>query len=59
MKPEAGDGTPDFILPDAEGRKHSLKDLLAGHKALVLYFYPKRRYTGLHDRGLRVQGLAA
>jgi peroxiredoxin Q/BCP len=41
MKPEVGDRAPDFVLPDAEGRKHSLRDLLAGHKALVLYFYPK------------------
>jgi peroxiredoxin len=59
MKPEAGDRAPDFVLPDAEGRKHSLRDLLAGHKALVLYFYPKDDTPGWHNRGLRVQGLAA
>ncbi|MEM4187195.1 MAG: peroxiredoxin [Candidatus Caldarchaeum sp.] len=41
MKPEAGDKAPEFTLPDAEGKQHSLKDLLAGHRALVLYFYPR------------------
>ncbi|MEM2483204.1 MAG: peroxiredoxin [Candidatus Caldarchaeum sp.] len=41
MKPEPGDRAPDFTLPDPEGREHGLKDLLAGHKALVLYFYPR------------------
>ncbi|MDW7978638.1 MAG: peroxiredoxin [Candidatus Caldarchaeum sp.] len=41
MKPAEGDKAPDFRLPDSEGRVRSLRDLLEGHKALVLYFYPK------------------
>ncbi len=41
MKPEPGDKAPDFTLPDADGRLHSLRDLLEGYKWLVLYFYPK------------------
>ncbi|MEM0383928.1 MAG: peroxiredoxin [Candidatus Caldarchaeum sp.] len=41
MKPEAGDKAPDFSAPDQDGRVRSLRDLLHGYKALVLYFYPK------------------
>ncbi len=41
MKPEPGDKAPDFTLPDAHGHLHSLKDLLAGYRGLVLYFYPR------------------
>lgn len=36
-----GEKAPDFRLPDHEGRVVGLADLLAGHEALVLYFYPK------------------
>ena len=36
-----GDRAPDFRLPDHEGRVVGLADLLVGHKALVLYFYPR------------------
>ncbi|MEM0349538.1 MAG: peroxiredoxin [Candidatus Caldarchaeum sp.] len=41
MKPEPGDKAPDFELPDHQGRKTSLKQLLQSGRALVLYFYPK------------------
>ncbi|MEM1943266.1 MAG: peroxiredoxin [Candidatus Caldarchaeum sp.] len=41
MKPEPGDKAPDFSAPDQDGRVRSLKELLQGYKALVLYFYPK------------------
>lgn len=37
--PKAGSPAPDFNLPDAKGKTHSLADY-AG-KWLVLYFYPK------------------
>ena len=37
--PKAGQAAPDFVLPDQNGRSHSLKEY-AG-KWLVLYFYPK------------------
>jgi len=41
MKPEPGDKAPDFTLPDQSGRLVSLKDLLKGYRALILYFYPR------------------
>ncbi|MCS7134018.1 MAG: peroxiredoxin [Candidatus Caldarchaeum sp.] len=41
MKPGPGDRAPDFTALDSEGRTLSLRDLLKGHKLLVLYFYPK------------------
>ena len=36
---KVGDKAPDFSLPDATGKIHSLKDFKG--KKLVLYFYPK------------------
>ncbi|MDW8084481.1 MAG: peroxiredoxin [Candidatus Caldarchaeum sp.] len=41
MKPEPGDKAPDFVATDSDGKTVTLKDLLTGYKALVLYFYPK------------------
>ena len=35
---EIGDAAPAFRLPSVQGPEHSLEDLLAGHKALVLVF---------------------
>lgn len=34
-----GESAPDFELPDQDGRKHRLSDLIDG-KPLILYFYP-------------------
>src|SRR5438128_933569 len=42
--PEVGKKAPAFSLPDAGGKKHSLKDY-AGRK-VVLYFYPKDATPG-------------
>ncbi|MCC6810823.1 MAG: peroxiredoxin [Deltaproteobacteria bacterium] len=36
----AGDAAPAFSLRDQDGKLWSLTDLLAGQKALVLFFYP-------------------
>ncbi len=38
-KLQEGDATPDFSLPDQDGRTVSSNDI-KGKKALVLYFYP-------------------
>ena len=42
--PEAGDAAPDFSLPNAQGRLHSLSDFRG--KRVVLYFYPKDMTPG-------------
>jgi FtsP/CotA-like multicopper oxidase with cupredoxin domain/peroxiredoxin len=42
--PEIGSVAPDFSLPDAEGRKHGLRDL--GGKPAVLFFF--KGYGCLH-----------
>ena len=39
-----GERAPDFCLPDAEGKKHCLKDFKG--KWMVLYFYPKDNTSG-------------
>lgn len=68
---ETGDLAPDFELPDQDGRKHRLGDLLGG-RPLILYFYPADFTPGctreacdlrdLHTRilsaGLRVVGVS-
>lgn len=41
---EAGMMAPDFVLPDAEGRKVRLSDYRG--KKVVLYFYPKDNTPG-------------
>ena len=40
----AGDAAPDFTLPDAEGRAHTLHDLLG--RRVVLYVYPAASTPG-------------
>jgi peroxiredoxin Q/BCP len=66
-----GDLAPDFELPDQDGRKRRLGDLLGG-RPLILYFYPADFTPGctreacdlrdLHTRilsaGLRVVGVS-
>jgi peroxiredoxin Q/BCP len=42
----AGDRAPDFKLADQDGREHTLTDLLAGQKSIVLFFYPKDETYG-------------
>jgi peroxiredoxin Q/BCP len=39
MSIEVGKAAPAFMLPDASGKKVSLKDFKG--KNLVVYFYPK------------------
>ena len=39
MKLKAGQLAPDFMLPDQDGKKHSLSDY--GGKWVLVYFYPK------------------
>jgi len=43
-KIKVGDKAPAFCLPDAEGKKHCLKDYKG--KYVVLYFYPKDNTPG-------------
>ena len=42
--PAEGSPAPDFSLPDADGRVHSLADYTG--RWLVLYFYPKDNTSG-------------
>jgi peroxiredoxin Q/BCP len=44
-KINVGDQAPDFTLPDQDGKKMSLNNLI-GKKAIVLYFYPKDNSPG-------------
>ena len=46
--PKAGQAAPDFVLPDQNGRSHSLKEY-AG-KWLVLYFYPRDDTPGCTEQ---------
>ncbi len=41
---EVGKKAPDFILPDQDGKKVSLKDFKG--KKIILYFYPKDNTSG-------------
>ncbi len=41
---KVGDKAPDFMLPETNGGKISLKDFLG--KKVVLYFYPKDNTSG-------------
>ncbi len=41
---EVGKKAPDFVLPDQDGKKVSLKDFKG--KKIVLYFYPKDNTSG-------------
>ena len=41
---EIGKKSPDFTLPDQDGKKISLKDFIG--KKVVLYFYPKDNTSG-------------
>ncbi len=41
---EVGKKAPDFVLPDQDGKKVSLKDFKG--KKVVLYFYPKDNTSG-------------
>ena len=66
-----GERAPDFELPDQDGRKHRLTDLLAG-RPLILYFYPadftpgctreacdlRDLHTQILSAGLRVVGVS-
>jgi peroxiredoxin Q/BCP len=68
---ERGDEAPDFSLPDQDGRRRRLSELLEG-RPLILYFYPADFTPGctqeacdfrdLHARilasGLRVVGVS-
>lgn len=53
--PEAGQPAPDFALPDADGRVHTLADF-AG-RWLVLYFYPKDMTSGCTTEALEFSTL--
>lgn len=67
----AGDKAPAFTLPDQDGRSVSLTDF-AGHKNVVVYFYPKDdtpgctkesctfrdQYTAFTDAGAEVLGIS-
>ncbi|MFP5260072.1 MAG: peroxiredoxin [Acidobacteriota bacterium] len=53
--PVEGDPAPDFSLPDADGRVHSLADYSG--KWLVLYFYPKDSTSGCTTEALEFSGL--
>ena len=44
MKLKIGDRTPDFTLPDQDGKNRSLSDYKGGW--LLLYFYPKDNTEG-------------
>lgn len=66
-----GDRAPDFTLPDQDGRKRRLAELLGG-EALILYFYPadftpgctreacdlRDLHTQILGAGLRVVGIS-
>lgn len=53
--PEAGQPAPDFSLPDASGRVHSLADF-AG-RWLALYFYPRDMTSGCTTEALEFSTL--
>jgi len=67
------DRAPDFTLPDQDGRLWTLADLLAGQKAVVLFFYPADETYGctkeacsfrdshevFTDAGARVVGISS
>ncbi len=53
--PVVGDPAPDFSLPDADGRVHSLADYSG--KWLVLYFYPKDSTSGCTTEAVEFSGL--
>jgi thioredoxin-dependent peroxiredoxin len=44
MAVQEGKAAPAFTLPDADGRKVSLKDFKGKH--VILYFYPKDNTSG-------------
>lgn len=44
VKLKEGDKAPDFILPDQEGKEHSLSDYKG--KWVLVYFYPKDNTPG-------------
>lgn len=66
-----GELAPDFVLPDQDGRKRRLGDLLGG-RPLILYFYPadftpgctreacdlRDLHTQILSAGLRVVGVS-
>ena len=68
---ETGELAPDFELPDQDGRKRRLGDLLGG-RPLILYFYPadftpgctreacdlRDLHTQILSAGLRVVGIS-
>ena len=53
--PEVGSKAPDFSLPDADGRIHTLAEF-AG-RWLVLYFYPKDSTSGCTTEALEFSSL--
>ena len=44
MNVQEGKAAPAFSLPDADGKRVSLKDFKGRH--VVLYFYPKDNASG-------------
>jgi peroxiredoxin Q/BCP len=44
MNIQEGKSAPDFVLPDAAGKKVALKDFKGKNK--VVYFYPKDNTSG-------------
>ncbi len=44
MAIQEGKAAPAFTLPDADGKKVSLKDFKGRH--VILYFYPKDNTSG-------------
>ena len=53
-----GDEAPDFVLPDRTGKMVRLSEF-RGHKAVVLYFYPKDDTPGCQDAGAEVIGVSS
>ena len=51
-QPVVGAPAPEFELADQDGQLHSLEDYR--NQWVVLYFYPKRRSTGMYNRSLRI-----
>jgi thioredoxin-dependent peroxiredoxin len=50
---QKGDSAPDFTLPDAEGKNHTLSNYRGN--IVVLYFYPKNNTPGCTKQGCSIR----
>ncbi len=50
---QKGDPAPDFTLPDADGKTHTLSDYRGN--IVVLYFYPKNNTPGCTKQGCSIR----